>query len=96
MSAQNETKGARNANLPVLAAQPDSTQQSARGRSATSLHRYRLPSSFASQLLAERQNLMVQRRLRRAPNAVAVRAYEESDARKIRRVPVGFQFTYDA
>lgn len=63
---------------------------------ATSWFRYRLDSTFASHLVASKLRMANQRPLRRAPTNYAVEQYRAANARKVRRMPAGFNRTLDA
>ena len=68
-------------NLPMVVEQPEK-----RGRFANS----GLPASFVAQLIAARENLDVQRKLRRSPHAKALGAYADSAESMVQRMPAGY------
>jgi hypothetical protein len=65
-------------------------------RQRPSLARYRLPASFASQLLAAREHLPTQRAIRRAPVNVAHSAYAKGLTVTVKRLPAGYRLSASA
>ncbi len=57
-----------------------------------SLMRNKIPASFLSQLIAERNRLAIQRPKRRAPVSLATRAYNTARRIAIKRMPTGFTY----
>ena len=55
-----------------------------------------LPASFITQLIAEREKLDVQRRLRRGPTANALGAYSDSAKTMDKHMPAGYRHTREA
>jgi hypothetical protein len=73
-------------NLPMVIEQPGKRLPPAK---------FDLPASFITQLIAEREHLDVQRKLRRGPAASAVGAYSQNARAMDKRMPAGFRHTHE-
>lgn len=61
-----------------------------------SLMRNKIPASFLSQLIAERNHMAIQRSKRRAPVSLATRAYNTAHQIAIKRMPTGYTYQNEA
>ena len=78
-------------NLPVLFGSQQERRRPQPTRTDT-----RVSSDFASQLIAARDRLPVQRQKRRASEGDALRVYDHTARLSERRMPVGYRLTVSA
>lgn len=81
MSEQKAENRSRTSTLPVLAG-PVTPRET--------VSRYSLPASFASQLIAARDRMEVQRARRTAPPEIASDAYRRGGRIAVKRMPKGY------
>jgi hypothetical protein len=62
----------------------------------TGFARYGLPASFITQLIAEREQFAVQRKLRRSGTDKALVAYSDGAKSRVRQMPKGYRHSETA